>query len=47
MAFPNMLEIINSIAEMCPQLEFDEFMKNVTLTEEERAEAREKEEKQE
>ena len=47
MTFPNMLEIINSIAEMCPHLEYDEFMKNVTLTEEERAEARLKEEKQE
>ncbi len=47
MTFPNMLEIINSIAEMCPHLEYDEFMKNVTLTEDERAEARLKEEKQE
>ena len=47
MNFPNMLEIINSIAEMCSHLEYDEFMRNVTLTEEERAAAREKEEKQE
>ncbi|MBW6516301.1 MAG: hypothetical protein K0B81_06770 [Candidatus Cloacimonetes bacterium] len=47
MVFPNMLEIINSIAEMCPHLAVDEFMRNVTLTEEERAEAREKEERQE
>jgi hypothetical protein len=28
-AFPNMLEIVNSIAEMCPHLEYDEFMQNV------------------
>ena len=44
MTFPNMLEIINSIAEMCPNLQYDEFMQNITLTEEERAEARIKEE---
>lgn len=47
MTFPNMLEVINSIGEMCPQLEYDDFMKNVILTEKEREEARKKEEKQE
>jgi len=44
MTFPNMLEIINSIAEMCPHLQYDDFMNNITLTEEERAEGRAKEE---
>ncbi len=47
MTFPHMLEIINSLAEMCPDIDYDDFMKNVTLTEEERKEARVKEEKQE
>jgi hypothetical protein len=32
MAFPKMLEIINSIAELCPHLEFDEFIGNVVIT---------------
>lgn len=47
MNFPNMLEIINSISEKCPHLEYDEFMKNITLTDKEREEARKKEEKEE
>jgi hypothetical protein len=34
--FPNMLEIVNSIAEMCPHLEFDDFMKNVIVSPAER-----------
>lgn len=32
MVFPNMLEIINSIAEMCPDIAYDDFMKNIILT---------------
>ncbi len=31
MVFPNMLEIINSIAEKCPDIEYDEFMKNIII----------------
>lgn len=37
MAFPNMLEIINSIAEMCPHLEYDEFIGNVVISPKEKA----------
>ncbi|MDO9576655.1 MAG: hypothetical protein Q7J16_02090 [Candidatus Cloacimonadales bacterium] len=37
MSFPNMLEIINSIAEMCPDLEYDEFIGNVVVTPKEKA----------
>lgn len=32
MVFPNMLEIINSIAEMSPDAEYDEFMKNIIIS---------------
>lgn len=46
MTFPNMLEIINSISEMCPNLQYDDFMKNVTLTDREREEAKKKERKE-
>ncbi|MCF7792665.1 MAG: hypothetical protein K9N09_00670 [Candidatus Cloacimonetes bacterium] len=35
-AFPNMLEIVNSIAEMCPDLEYDEFMQNVIINDKEK-----------
>ncbi len=31
MSFPNMLEIVNSIAEMCPQMEYDEFLEKVII----------------
>jgi len=31
MSFPNMLEIVNSIAEMCPQMEYDKFMEKVII----------------
>ncbi|HPR17766.1 MAG TPA: hypothetical protein PLD62_05935 [Candidatus Cloacimonadota bacterium] len=31
-SFPNMLEIVNSIAEMCPEMECDDFMKNVIVS---------------
>lgn len=34
--FPNMLEIVNSIAEMCPQMEFDEFMEKVIISDKEK-----------
>ncbi len=47
MTFPNMLEIMNSIGEMCPHLEYDDFMKNIILTDKEREEARKKEDSQE
>ncbi len=36
MSFPNMLEILNSIAEMCPKAEYDEFIANVIISEEEK-----------
>jgi hypothetical protein len=36
MNFPNMLEIINSIAELCPELELDDFMKNVVISDKEK-----------
>jgi len=36
LSFPNMMEIVNSIAEMCPELIFDEFMKNVVISDKER-----------
>lgn len=36
MSFPNMLEIANSIAEMAPQIEFDEFMAAVVITNKEK-----------
>lgn len=34
--FPHMLEIVNSIAEMCPQLEYDEFLSRVVISQEEK-----------
>ena len=34
--FPNMLEIINSIAEMCPDLQFDDFMEKIVISPRER-----------
>ena len=37
LSFPNILEILNSIAEMCPQLEFDEFMEKVVISDKERS----------
>jgi len=36
LSFPNPLEIANSIAEMAPQLEFDEFMASVVITDKEK-----------
>ena len=36
LSFPNMLEIINSIAEMCENAEYDEFLKSVLVTDSER-----------
>ncbi len=36
LSFPNILEILNSIAEMCPQLEFDEFMERVIISDKEK-----------
>ncbi len=35
-SFPNMLEIVNSIAEMCPDLQYDDFMTKVVISSEER-----------
>lgn len=40
MSFPNMLEIVNSIAEMNPDLEFDEFMEKVIISDRERGKAK-------
>jgi len=31
MVFPNMLEIINSIAEKCPDIQYDDFLKNIII----------------
>ncbi len=36
LSFPNILEILNSIAEMCPQLEFDEFMEKIIISDKEK-----------
>lgn len=30
--FPDMLEIVNSIAEMCPNIKYDEFIEKVVIT---------------
>ena len=46
MNFPGMLEIINSIAELCPQLEYDEFLERVIIAEDEKRAYRNKQEKQ-
>ncbi len=46
MGFPNMLEIINSIAEMCPNLEYDEFIGNVVITPKEKAQYYKRREKE-
>ncbi len=32
LGFPNILEIINAMAEMCPDMEFDEFMSKVVIS---------------
>jgi len=32
LGFPNILEIINAIAEMCPDMELDEFMEKVVIS---------------
>ena len=34
--FPNMLEIVNSIAEMCPDILFDEFIEKVVISKKEK-----------
>ncbi len=44
LSFPNMMEIVNSIAEMCPGLVYDDFMKNVIITDKERESAKKKKE---
>ena len=36
LSFPKILEILNSIAEMCPQLEFDDFMEKVIISDKEK-----------
>lgn len=38
LSFPNMLEIINSIAEMCQNVEYDEFLESVLVNAKEKAE---------
>jgi len=35
-AFPNMLEIINSIAEMCENVEYDDFITSILISEKEK-----------
>ena len=46
MAFPNMLEIINGIAEMCPHLEYDEFIGNVVVSPQEKVQYHQHREKE-
>ena len=36
LSFPHILEIINSIAEMAPQIELDEFMQTIVVSEREK-----------
>ncbi|MCF7919897.1 MAG: hypothetical protein K9N06_08285 [Candidatus Cloacimonetes bacterium] len=36
LAFPRMLEIINAIVEMCPQVELDEFLDSVVISDREK-----------
>ncbi|MCD4817565.1 MAG: hypothetical protein K8S23_02610 [Candidatus Cloacimonetes bacterium] len=36
LSFPNMLEIVNGMAELAPQTVFDEFLKNVIITDKEK-----------
>jgi hypothetical protein len=38
LSFPNMLEIINSIAALCENVEYDEFLNSVLVTDKEKAE---------
>ena len=40
LAFPNMLEIINSIAELCPDVEYDQFLRNVIISKEDKEETK-------
>lgn len=35
-SFPNMLEIVNSMAELLPDIEYDEFLQNVIITDKEK-----------
>lgn len=36
LSFPHILEVINSIAEMAPQMELDEFMRTIVMSEKEK-----------
>jgi len=36
LSFPHILEVINSIAELAPQMELDDFMKSIVVSEKER-----------
>ena len=45
LSFPNPLEIANSIAEMAPQIKFDEFMAAVVITDKEKRDFSEKNKK--
>jgi len=36
LSFPHILEVINSIAEMAPQIELDDFMQSIVISEKER-----------
>ncbi len=36
LSFPKMMEIVNSIAEICPEMSYDKFMKNVIISDKER-----------
>ena len=36
LSFPNMVEIINGIAELCHDLEYDDFLQKVIISEQEK-----------
>lgn len=46
-AFPNLLEIVNAINEMCPQLEYDDFLKQVVISDDEKKAYRQKQQQSE
>jgi hypothetical protein len=45
-SFPNMLEIVNSMAEMLPDIEYDDFMQNVIISDKEKEHIRAYDKKQ-
>ncbi len=45
-SFPNMLEIVNSMAELLPDIEYDDFMQNVIISDKEKEHIRAYDKKQ-